>query len=224
MKNTDISLAVIVFFTMQLHCTWDNNQATVDPCPGWPCFKVGHEWVYSHNTHTTSDAFFWYADSVVNIDEKSYLRIIKQYKNSDDTIYFRSQGDSLFCKEKLSYFRSYGDSINCTHYYNEEYLRWIYGAPSQTQWWQILTNELGITETTALITSLEIKDFKVVNYYGDTLRGSEQEQSFQVYENGIALSTPHECWIERISKEYGLMERSSWGGSTHLASVNFIIK
>jgi hypothetical protein len=80
-----------IMLSLALSCSTDQTSSYIDPCPGWPCYKVGTKWVFL-NKNEGASYIYWHADSVVTIDGENFLRILIRGQSPE---YVRCSGDSV---------------------------------------------------------------------------------------------------------------------------------
>jgi hypothetical protein len=195
----------------------------IDPCPGWPCFKVGNEWTYEDVGWLVQDVI-WTADTIVKIEGRYYLRI-KEYQSYAraylDTIFIRTDGDSIFeyCEGIYERYDENG-MISLRFPMKGEFLDWIFEAPINTYWWTICTREDGTIDTITKIVVDKNEDFCFEIAGDTTCCNSTVHLAYSLFKNGEPKPNEVPCYTY-ICKEYGLVYLYIFGDYMILKDVNF---
>jgi len=77
-KSTMTLMVAWLLALMLVFCGEDGKPEAVDPCPGWPAFKVGNGWTYliTSDNIPFGDTIEVVADSIIEIANKKYLRLM----------------------------------------------------------------------------------------------------------------------------------------------------
>jgi hypothetical protein len=167
-------------------CDTDETENTIDPCPGWPAFKVGNEWEYHfHPLYSQPYPIYWIADSVVLINNRNYFRIkeIDLYSWWPDTLHYR-------------YYRSNNDTLFLfVDYESYEFKQYIFNLPKDSVW---------INETK------RDGNYNVI-FNKDTLY-CKNEITCSVKEFIYCKQNESDdCYVDKVSEEFGFCERDCYG-------------
>jgi hypothetical protein len=188
-------LSSTLLAVVMVACDSEESNKDIDPCPGWPCFKVGNEWVYSIGLDNGYGYAHWIAEGIVKRDDgKDYLQIrqeivhyIVQEFEVIDTLNFtrnasvRTEGDSVYW---------YG-SVCCG-------LRWIYNQPD------ILFEIIDCYEETRILWGHPLQPYplkKIIN--NDTISIVDTVQDFGI-NPGFCGKNDNEA--ESISRNFGFIK------------------
>jgi hypothetical protein len=103
-----VFLAVVLMVSVLVNCESDNTDPSIDPCPGWSCFKVGNEWEYQLECFGEVWQEFVTADSIVFKDSTYFLALNTRtecpYLGIDGTqVLIRCKGGKVFIYDGTSY-------------------------------------------------------------------------------------------------------------------------
>jgi hypothetical protein len=77
-RNTLIILSAVLLAGVMVGCESEKVE-DIDPCPGWPCFKVGNEWIYIvfpiSQTQMDTGFVILKADSIITMNNQYYLHL-----------------------------------------------------------------------------------------------------------------------------------------------------
>jgi hypothetical protein len=197
-------IIAILLIGLMLTCENDQEDTTIDPCPGWPCFQVGNEWMYETNDCCYDYTIIELACSTVTINNRHY-RLIKRQEvydligTFDYEYYVRTSGDTLFHSSidgHESIVCIYGQPVG-------EYLNFPEGNPENPE------------DSTLLMVSLGNKNEYIFN---DSLY--DDGQAYTDYNTYYQINTAHNYKMrdKLYSKQFGLIGLSYFEHSEYLVS------
>jgi len=194
-----VSIALLVAIST---CNSEEPKESIDPCPGWPAFKVGNRWIYKFESIKMPIYYFVtdtiIADTVVYLNGKAYLRM--KYTSKEIQPYF---------------IRCHDDSIFMTTIGENEYLRWDFNAKKGDKW--LIKNGLLKSDyDDSCLNSIECVDENYhhqyyyqfepsAKHYGDSI--DCVGRSYKIcWNKENEPETEFNCLGEVVCHEYGIVE------------------
>jgi hypothetical protein len=212
MKTFRLMLVIVVAFTIATvvaNCDKEEPE-DIDPCPGWPAFKVGNEWEYEHScTSWSQDTIQLIADTIIYQYGHYYLGITQPPWPGYE--FYRCVGDKVYNIGAISVKDSIYQHTEIT-----EYVLWDFSKKEGEGWWIIqksLESDVIDTSGYAWISKKdgEIKDTKGNTYKATCIRYGDRPP-----EEGSQPSSSN--WI---NIETGLIHSGSKTGQCYRRLISF---